>query len=366
MTKTIILRNVVAIVICLAAATTGANAQLGGALRKAADAAKKEVQNEAKSEVQQTSTQAASAAGVETPAVAGSTQATGSSASRPAAAPKQPWAVDENQQGTIQATFADGVLTFKGAGEMFDFKVTMYNDNRPWAAHVKEITSAVVEEGITHLSAFAFYGCENLASVSLPATLINIRGAAFFGCKSLPTIELPAKLDIFSSSSVPDGKGGEFMTGFFGQCPALTEIKVAAGNEKYKSVDGVLYHRINSAQTTWRLAAYPAGRTNTSFNVPEQTPVILVGAFADCANLQTVVLPQSCGEIQTAGFRDCTALESITLKSTRVTRLSGHYVFQGVDMSKIKINVPKALLEDYVTGRSDSEWKKFASQFTGQ
>ena len=242
MTRTNILRNVIAIAICLAATTFSAQAQLGGAIRNATNAARQAANRSAgqaaTNATTETATQAAGTAGIETPA---SQSASGSSA-RPAAAraKQQPWTVDKDEKGTIQATFADGVLTFKGAGEMFDFQITMRDDERPWAAHAKEITSAVVEEGITYLGRFAYYGCENLTSVSLPASLTNIGSAAFYGCKSLTTITLPKNLYEFSTGTVPDGKGSTNMVGLFGQCTALKEINVADGNEKYKSVNGVL------------------------------------------------------------------------------------------------------------------------------
>jgi hypothetical protein len=348
MTNTNILRSVVAIAICLAVTTFGAQAQFGNALKKAAGAAK--------SEVKQT-----------TPSTSGTvssmeTQTTGQSQASAGGAKKQPWSVDKDEKGDIKATFVDGVLTFKGTGEMNDFQITMREDERPWAAHAKEITSAVVDEGIVYLGRFAFYGCENLTSVSLPATLKNIGSAAFFGCKSLTTVTLPKNLYEFSTGTVPDGKGSTNMVGLFGQCTSLTEIKVADGNEKYKSVNGVLYVYFS---TKWRLAAYPAGRTNASFDVPEQTPVILLGAFADCLHLKNVVLPVTCGEIQNSGFWGCTALESITMKqATGAVRL-GTFVFEGVDMTKIKIKVPQKVLENYTT-RADSDWKAWASQISGQ
>ena len=389
MPKTNQLRNMTAIALCLAATTIGANAQLGGALRNAANAAKSEVQQSASQAAQNASTSANNAVNnateqaneaISQPATSSENTSQTSQQSQPAqqsqqtpaqataaaraakATPKQPWAVDKDLKGTIQATFADGVLTFKGTGDMNDFQITMREDERPWAAHAKEITSAVVDEGIVYLGRFAFYGCENLTSVSLPATLKNIGSAAFFGCKSLTTVTLPKNLYEFSTGTVPDGKGSTNMVGLFGQCTALTEIKVADGNEKYKAVDGVLYVYFS---TKWRLAAYPAGRTNASFDVPEQTPIILLGAFADCVHLKNVVLPVTCGEIQNSGFWGCTGLESMTMKQpTGAVRL-GTFVFEGVDMSKVKINVPQKVLENYTT-RADSDWKAWASQIKGQ
>ena len=152
------------------------------------------------------------------------------------------------------------------------------------------------------------------------------------------------------------------MVGLFGQCTALTEIKVADGNTKYKSVDGILYV---SFSTRWRLAAYPAGKTNAKFTVPDQTSVILVGAFSFCTALKEITLPQSCGEIQQVAFMGCTGLEKMTLAQPTGAVRFGRDAFEGVDMSKIKIYVPKKILENYTT-RADSDWRQWASQIVGQ
>jgi hypothetical protein len=333
-------------------------AQVGGALNRARDAAKQATQGA--SGQQNTGETAQPTTGTVLPAAAAQ-----------AAAQQQPWAIGETRSSTapataVQVTYTDGVLTFKGAGKVQDFRVDMRNDDRQWARYAKEITSVVAEEGVTHLPNFAFYGCENLTSVSLPSTLVSIGGSAFFGCKSLTSITLPKSLDGFETGTVPDGKGGEYMVGLFGNCTALTEIKVADGNEKYKAVDGVLYLNFS---TRWRLAAYPAGRTNATFTVPDQTPVIIVGAFSFCTALKEITLPQSCGELQASVFWGCTALEKITLlQPTGAVRVTGGgrtiNTFEGVDMTKIKILVPAKILENYTT-QADSDWRRWASQISG-
>ena len=335
-----------------------AQAQLGGALKKAADAAKKEVIKETPKETpKETSTSSSSVT-------------TGSTAQPAAAATsQQPWVVDKEGRGRIHATYANGVLTFKGYGEMKNFTVSLLlngeiRDDRPWAAYVKEIKSVVVEEEITHLGNHAFHSCENLTSVSLPGTLVNIQGAAFWVCKSLTSITLPKSLTAFSGGEVtnPENPARNMQAGLFGQCTSLTEIKVADGNEKFKSVNGVLYFNLS---TKWRLAAYPAGRKDATFNVPDQTPVIMVGAFSYCKALKTIVLPATCSEIQQVAFMGCTGLESITMKHpTGAVKLSDQ-VFRDVDMSKVKIYVPKGILENYTT-RADSDWREWKDQIIGQ
>jgi len=55
----------------------------------------------------------------------------------------------------------DGVLTFTGEGDMYDYA----EGAAPWSDHAAEILQVVLSEGITSVSDSAFAGCENLAEV---------------------------------------------------------------------------------------------------------------------------------------------------------------------------------------------------------
>lgn len=348
MNKTLFFRILMATVIMFAAGT-GAEAQgLKGLAGKIKDKAEKTTGRE----TGQTSAQEAGQATGRKPA----------GAVGKAAALKQPWAVDESGKGDVQATFADGVLTIKGTGRMKNYTVLIQTDDRPWAAHANDIQTVIVDEGVTYLSSPAFYKCENLTSVSLPGTLTAIGEGAFYGCKSLPTITLPKSLSDFSPGKIPNEKGGQDLAGLFEQCTMLIEIKVEAGNAKYKSVDGVLYEALGNK---YRLKAYPPGRTATKFIVPDNTPVIQTGAFASCQAIKELVLPVSCGTLQDAAFKDCINLQSLTLNQPSGVVSLSKRVFEGVDMTKIKITVPQKLLNDYKT-RPDYDWRDWAGQFVGK
>jgi hypothetical protein len=127
-------------------------------------------------------------------------------------------------------------------------------------------------------------------------------------------------------------------------------------------VNGVLYFYFS---TKWRLAAYPAGKQDANFNVPDGTPVIGVGAFANCKALKSVTLPQSCGQLQQRAFSGCTSLEKLTCTDPTSAVQVVDDVFEEVDMTKIKIYVPKKVIENYTT-RADSNWRQWANQIVGQ
>ena len=69
---------------------------------------------------------------------------------------------------------------------------------------------------------------------------------------------------------------------FFG-CRSLKTLTVEDGNPNYIVDDNVLYNKAHDI-----LYAYPAGREDTSFEVPEGTLVVYAGAFFAAENLQQV------------------------------------------------------------------------------
>lgn len=89
----------------------------------------------------------------------------------------------ENAEYTLD--ISSGVLTISGSGEMADYE-QMYD--APWFALKHVITEIVVEEGITSIGNAAFSGCENLETVSLPASVTSIGNIAFSGCMALSEV----------------------------------------------------------------------------------------------------------------------------------------------------------------------------------
>lgn len=96
-----------------------------------------------------------------------------------------------NEGGNLWWNFdvATGTLTISGRGVMFSDKSTSR-----WVDWQEQITRVVVEEGCYTIAKGAFYGCQNLTSVTLPSTVRAINESAFYGCKGLKEIQLPEAL----------------------------------------------------------------------------------------------------------------------------------------------------------------------------
>jgi len=174
-----------------------------------------------------------------------------------------------------------GNLNISGTGAMTDYESAK---GTPWAIYSADICAVIVEEGVTHVGAFAFCGCENLETVTLASTVETIGEAAFV-------------------------------------CSGITEFRVAEESTILTAQDGILY----SADMT-ALIAYPGGKTDAVYALPET--VAAIGPFAVNNNvyLTEMILPEGLETIGQWAFGDCYALTTVTIPAA-VTAI-GEYAFE--------------------------------------
>lgn len=84
------------------------------------------------------------------------------------------------------------VLTVFGTGDMWDYDDASKEnwEKTPWYNY--NMTRLIVEEGITGVGDWAFYGCTSLTDISLPESLKTMGKCAFSNCWDLLTVTLPA------------------------------------------------------------------------------------------------------------------------------------------------------------------------------
>ncbi len=219
------------------------------------------------------------------------------------------WTLDEN-----------GTLTVYGTGDMYNYEDGSY---APWDDQNESVTSIVIEEGVTSIGVYAFSGCVNAKSVSIPNTVTVIKYEAFYGCKSLKEVVLPEGVktvsymafvwcDSLESVTVPSTleslDGDSIYTGVFYKCQNLKNITVSENNAVYSSDDGVVFSKDKS-----EIVIYPEGREASEYQIPSGVTFISYHAFMGCNKLQSVTVPDSVTEIGRNAFYDCTSLESITI-----------------------------------------------------
>ena len=118
----------------------------------------------------------------------------------------------------------------------------------------------------------------------------------------------------------------------FGGCTSLTAINVDENNTKYKSVDGVLYSKDMKT-----LLAYPAGKTNASYTIPDGVTLINSYAFYDCTSLKEVTIPNSVTEIEVDAFSGRTSLKEVTIPDS-VTEISNNAFDDCTSLTAINVD----------------------------
>lgn len=111
-----------------------------------------------------------------------------------------PVASDAEQGWSLQ----DGTLIITSQGAMQDYTSAR---ETPWFSDRADIRKIVVQNGVTSIGNYAFYGCENVTSVTLPATVTQIGKLAFYGCRNLSSLTLPDSLTMVEDYAFAKASG---------------------------------------------------------------------------------------------------------------------------------------------------------------
>jgi hypothetical protein len=122
-----------------------------------------------------------------------------------------------------------------------------------------------------------------------------LSGDAFSKGKGITSLALPSSLEFISDAT-------------FLECGPNTAFLLPSGSASFAVVDGVLYS--HDLKTLW---AYPRGKTDSAFAIPEGTETIGGSGFSSNSLLKTVTLPASLESIGGYGFQSCSSLTTVTI-----------------------------------------------------
>lgn len=132
-----------------------------------------------------------------------------------------------------------------------------YASLSPWDSFSEEITSVVIEKGVSSIGSYAFYDCSALTSVNISNSVTSIGAKAFEGCDSLASIAIPNSVTTIGGNA-------------FAACSSLRLVEI-----------------------------------------PYAVTTIGQGAFDSCTSLSSLSLPLSVSHIGDSAFSGCYALSSI-------------------------------------------------------
>ena len=158
-----------------------------------------------------------------------------------------------------------------------------------------ELKQVNMPESMTTIGDRAFYDCDSIESVIVPKGVTKIGDYFFYGCASLTSVSIP--------DSVID-----IQLNAFEKCVALNEINIDEMNKVYKSNSGVL---LNKNET--ELILYPAGKKETTYNIPDGVVTINRSAFENVSALESIIIPNSVVNIEKFAIYNCKLLTSVSI-----------------------------------------------------
>ena len=204
----------------------------------------------------------------------------------------------------------------------------------------QELTSIILPNSITEISAFAFYACYKLTHIIIPKSVTQIKYYAFGQCTSLEEIVLPNSITFESYGSM------------FAECISLkhieipdniTEIPVCCFMECTNLSSVILHEGLTKISNM----AFRTCENLTNIDIPSTVTELEPSCFASCINLSEIIFHGN--TLTTIGdfcFRYCQNLHEINIPES-VTSI-GMYCFEGSGIKNIIIPEGVTTLSDYL------------------
>lgn len=184
-----------------------------------------------------------------------------------------------------------------------------------------DVTDFVVPAAVTNIGINAFSGCTNLTSITFveSSNSLTIGANAFQGCASLTEITIPGRTTEIGERAF---MGSGIVTATFEEGVTAVPERAFQGVTSLKTVN------IASTVTEIGESAFSgSGVTTVTFANANVNPsgtgkIIKDHAFANCAGLVNIVLPEGLQYVSESMFEACSSLKSVTIPTT-VKNVSG-------------------------------------------
>jgi hypothetical protein len=184
---------------------------------------------------------------------------------------------------------------------------TAFVSNSPEASGDIVIASTYNGYPVAHIGGFAFSGCTNLTSVTIPNSVTSMGDSVFSGCTSLTSVT-------FLNSITGIGPQA-----FYG-CTSLTNVIIgngvtSIGQQAFYNCASLTSVTLPNSVTSIGRQAF-SGSSLTNVTIPNSVTSIGQEAFGGCTNLASVTIPNSVTSISFGAFGGCTSLTSVTIPNS--------------------------------------------------
>lgn len=191
----------------------------------------------------------------------------------------------------------------------------------------KNMTSITIPNSITQIGNNAFQYCSGLSSIEIPNTITTIRGSVFEGCSGLTSISIPNSVTAIGAGAFRDCKGlssieiPNSVTAIGGRafegCSGLTSVTISNSVTTigYEAFNGTpWYQQLPEGVVYIGSVAYShKGDIGEDVIIKEGTITISADAFKDCKDMSTIQIPSSVNRIEDNAFENCKGLKKVVV-----------------------------------------------------
>lgn len=213
---------------------------------------------------------------------------------------------------------SDGTLTITSDAGMEDWL-------KNGGSSKKQVTTIVLQKGVTYIGEWAFSGYENLTQVTIPSSVTSIGDSAFNRSDKLESIEIPSNVECIGESVFQD-------------CESLQSVKIP---DSVTSIGSYAFLRCSSL---------------AEITIPKNVSFIDYGAFSDCTSLELVIMqsktPPELYELYSDVFDNCPCVAE-DIQGIQVPAGTAEIYKADYSWMKYETHIVEAHSHDY----EESVWK---------
>ncbi len=188
------------------------------------------------------------------------------------------------------------------------------------------LTSVTIPDSVIIIGDAAFHDCSSLTNITLPNSVIRIGNHAFWGCSNLTSITIPDSVTIIGNHAFWDCSSLKRITipdsvtiidnYTFENCSSLTNVTIGnsvaiIGNYAFTDCSSLTSVTIGNNITTIGEGAFNGCSNLTSITIPDSVTIISNYAFKYCSNLKSVTIGNGVTNIYFAAFSNCDSLTDV-------------------------------------------------------
>jgi len=215
---------------------------------------------------------------------------------------------------------------------------TSYIDDYAFA-ECSSLKTFTVPSGVKGIGKDAFRACTGLESFVVPENVVFLDTGVFSDCTNLKSVVLPTNLQNIPAE-------------LFGNCESLEEVRLPAqfqaiGKEAFRGCISLKEISLPSGVIEIQEAAFMDCTGLSVMNLPSSVTIIGWKAFMGCTGLSMMIIPSSVTIIEASAFENCKGLLAVMIPAS-VTRIGSTAFANCIELVDVVILNPAVEMGDNV------------------